>query len=368
MNLKEELIKLKNKLVDNDKDVSLRHKIDKFIIWYEKNMRNFFSNSPEDIRNFIEKMAVWYELRYPDYNIDNILNIEKTSVEKNKMFNKNPYINKTNDELDILVDNNKSREIFKYLEWDKFYNTNAFIQSLEEDEVNLLRKPTYDYWIFLDGGLILLSKKGTIIDGRKYLNIKNDFNYSRLIGMNIKDAIHILKDEEPYVNTDKIEKVIKDYELQSIFKEQLLDCIMYRIIERKNNIFGAYRAFLFAKEFKRNIDIPMKYGLCSKGSIDIELKKFIYDYLESGGSKELKYNTNYFSNKKPEQKNIQEIIDEIDFKKEQEQKLINVLSSIIDKEELDELLNKNNTYNKQEMLEKLTVSNNQYKLIKKINK
>ena len=34
MNLKEELIKLKNKLVDNDKDVSLRHKIDKFIIWY----------------------------------------------------------------------------------------------------------------------------------------------------------------------------------------------------------------------------------------------------------------------------------------------------------------------------------------------
>ena len=36
-----------------------------------------------------------------------------------------------------------------------------------------------------------------------------------------------------------------------------LNCVMYRIIERGGNRIGPRRGFLFAKEFGRNIDIPM---------------------------------------------------------------------------------------------------------------
>ena len=34
----------------------------------------------------------------------------------------------------------------------------------------------------------------------------------------------------------------------------MLNCVMYRIIERGGNRIGPRRAFLYAKEFERNID------------------------------------------------------------------------------------------------------------------
>ena len=54
---------------------------------------------------------------------------------------------------------------------------------------------------------------------------------------------------------------------------------------------GPRRAFLFAKEFGRNIDIPMKYGVDYS---DPGLRSFILEYIKSGGRKDLKCYVGYF--------------------------------------------------------------------------
>lgn len=77
----------------------------------------------------------------------------------------------------------------------------------------------------------------------------------------------------------------------SLLGEAILDCAMYRIIQRGGNRKGPRRALLFAKEFKRDIDIPMKYGVdCS----DTYLKTFIHKYLDFGGSRNLVCYDDYF--------------------------------------------------------------------------
>ena len=61
---------------------------------------------------------------------------------------------------------------------------------------------------------------------------------------------------------------------------------MYRIIERGGNRFGPRRAFLFAKEFGRNIDVPMMYGVDTS---DPGLRYFMNEYLKAGGNPENVY-------------------------------------------------------------------------------
>ena len=397
MNLKEELLKLKNKLLEknnklqNDNDnkehpykvlatheelksmekqyyqekngktseqltnlfsASLNDKVEEFIKWYKKNMYDdYFLSTPEEVRNFIEKMAVWYELRYPDYSVMGMLYGREIYNSSNQMFIENPYINKTNEELDILLENNKSREMFDYLEWDKFYNTRSFINSLPEDEKELLRKPRYFWSVDYNGASIRLTAKGTIENVRKFYFGPIKFDYQKLVGMNIKDALVILEKEAPHHDVTEIKNKIKDYDNQCKFKQDLLDSVMYRIMEREINRIGAYRAFLFAKEFNRNIDIPLQYGL---GRIDSDLKNFIFDYLEAGGNKNLSCYTNYYFRKSDFKEikimTIEEIINMFSYdwykdvnvrkmisndRMELDQRLVNALANRIVQEELE---------------------------------
>lgn len=392
MNLKEELQKLKNKLLAKNDNVqsderpykvlatfeeikemekqyykekngisteslsysfssSLNAKVEKFIKWYKDNMyENFFDNTPEEVRNFIEKMAVWYELRYSDNGVIDMLYEWESSRQNYLMFNENTYINKTNEELDVLLNNNPSKEIFNYLEWDKFYNTRVFIDSLHEYEKELLRKPKYFWHIDYNGISLYLTAKGTIERARKFYFGVDKFDYKKLIGMNIKEALVVLKKEYPHRDEYEVMKRIKDYDNQCKFKEELLDCVMYRIMERGQNRVAAYRAFLFAKEFNRNIDIPLQYGLAR---VDVDLKKFIFEYLNAGGNKNLVCYPNYYSRESKFEKldtiTIQEIIDKYykewyeEPEKEEEttdnsvelkQRLVNVLAGSINQEEL----------------------------------
>ena len=66
---------------------------------------------------------------------------------------------------------------------------------------------------------------------------------------------------------------------------------MYRIIERGGNRIGPRRAFLFAKEFNRNIDIPIKFGIELS---DPGLRSFINEYIKLGGNNDLVCYQNYF--------------------------------------------------------------------------
>lgn len=335
----------------NIRNISLDDKVDEFISWYSNNMvKGHYTDigeyrKPRDLKNFIEKMAVWYELRYPDYEVNRMMYCcSQESKDINEiMFYKNQYMN---NKIDILI---------KELNWSQFYNTHAFIKSLPSNEKYYFEKAKYsDYTrLFIDdyrGDIIIyLTSNGFVKEIREtYLTPINEKNLdsSELIGMNIKDVIVILK--EKYNCTDKqlkcIIEEINNYDNKIMFKEELLNCVMYRIIERGGNRIGPRRGFLFAKEFGRNIDIPMMYAIDRS---DPGLRLFINEYIKAGGSKDLICYIGYFSRTNEMEKldttSIQDLIltqnnnaatkytpeeDEL------HQILVNVLASQVDQDEV----------------------------------
>ena len=346
-------ISLFDKASDNNiKNIDLDDKVDNFIDWYFENMvKGHYTDvgefqEPNDMRNFIEKMAVWYELRYPDYEINRLMpgsGQEVTEI-SDVMFNSNNYINELFDKNDDV----------RAIDWDKFYNTHAFIKSLPGNEKYYLEKAKYsDYTrLFIDDYreiIICLTSNGCVKGIREtYLAPINGkyLDSSELIGMNIKDVIVILK--KKYNCTDKQLKCmieeINDYDNKIMFKEELLNCVMYRIIERGGNRVGPRRGFLFAKEFGRNIDIPMMYAIDRS---DPGLRLFINEYIKAGGSKDLICYIGYFSRinkmKKLDTISIQDLIliqnnNAATFYTPEEtalhQRLVNALASQIDQDEV----------------------------------
>lgn len=346
----------------------LDDKVDEFISWYTNNMvKGHYTDiseyrKPRDLRNFIEKMAVWYEIRYPDYEVNRMMyccSQEQKDINE-IMFYKNQYMHNKVDESYVIGNEEKmlvwAHEyiLVKKLNWSQFYNAKAFINSLPSDEKHYLLKAKYNYYtrLFIDDYrniIIYLTSNGFVKEIREtYLAPINgkSLDSNELIGMNIKDVIVILK--EKYNCTEKqlkdIIKEINDYENQKTFKEELLNCVMYRIIERGGTRIGSRRAFLFAQEFRRNIDIPMIYGV---DYLDPGLREFMNLYLKTGGSKELVCFTNYGCRASKKEKlnttTIQELIKNhwnnaaptyTPEEDELHQRLVNILTSQVNQDEV----------------------------------
>lgn len=234
-----------------EKNYELDDKVDNYIEWYYKHQNEIYKSKEysyretKRMRNFIERMAVWYEFKYPNNEINNAL------------FDKN-YNNPN------------------------LFDTHTFITLLPKNEKQYFNKPCYKklvYFKYPNLAHMYLTKKGLVkdVDGIKS-------NYKNFYGKHIKEVVSFLKknkiDSSKYI---ELENAIKDYENQKYQKEEMLNCIMYRIIERDYE-YGAKRAFLFAKEFNRNIDIPLKYGISYLNS---DLRLFINEYIKAGGSKDL---------------------------------------------------------------------------------
>ncbi|MCI8445477.1 MAG: hypothetical protein HFG15_03470 [Bacilli bacterium] len=286
MEIKEGLIKLRKQLERKSKKVrviTLDDKVDEFIDWYSENMvKGRYADTAEyhfpiDMRNFIEKMAVWYELRYPDYEIYKMMfgSIQGPIDINEVMFANNQY---TKDVLDEDSD-------IKGLDWAEFYNTKAFINSLPRSEREVFSRPEYPriaYWSLIRH--LHLTHDGFVkID--EYMDVIPGIDNENLEGKHIKEVVSMLKEKGiKFPENNEFEKVIKDYDNQIYQKDEMLNCVMYRIIERGANRIGARRAFLFAKEFGRNIDIPMAYGVDTADSC---LKLFMDEYIKAGGSEDL---------------------------------------------------------------------------------
>ena len=330
MNLKEELIKLRNNIVnrkkenidnlsldyvidplpmevfDKSKSIYLNDKIDNYIKWnYKHFVKGKYTDIgeycvPTELRNFIEKMAVWYELRYPDYEINRLMpgsNQENINI-SDVMFNNNRYIN------DLFDDNSDIRA----LDWDDFYNTSVFIKSLSWDERYRFQRAKYKKLVYLDPNYTLhnfmeverktahlhLTSNG-FVESVEGINVYSNFKITneQLKGMHVKDVVNLLKENDIALPKDnELEETIYDVEMWNKQKEGLLDAVMYRIIERGGNRIGPRRGFLFAKEFNRNKDIPMMYAV---DRTDPGLRLFINEYIKAGGSKDLVCYVGYFS-------------------------------------------------------------------------
>lgn len=111
--------------------------------------------------------------------------------------------------------------------------------------------------------------------------------------MNIKEELLQLREKimKKRKKKEESEQDKDTYDLNDKV-EEILNCAMYRIIERGGNRIGPKRAFLFAKEFGRDISIPMMYAIDYS---DPGLRLFINEYIKAGGSKDLECLVGYFS-------------------------------------------------------------------------
>lgn len=357
MTLKEELIGLRSKLLgglnntekENKKikEVSLSEKIDEYILWnYENMVKGNYTNYgesrvPQELRDLIEKMAVWYELRYPDYEVNRRMYCcgqEGLSI-NDIMFSENNYVNELLDEDSDV----------RALDWDEFFNASVFFKSLPWEERYRFNRAKYPQLVYIDSKKsphLHLTSNG-FVEEAEYIDFfsRNKISNEQLRGMHITEVIKLFKEngiELPENN--ELEKSVNRVENEKKEKEGLLDSVMYRIIERGGNRIGPRRAFLFAKEFGRNIDIPMMYAIDRS---DPGLRLFINEYIKNGGSKDLLCYIDYFHSvlvdKKVDTISIQDLIltqnnDAATFYTPEEtelhQRLVNALSSQVNYEEV----------------------------------
>ena len=334
------------KRIKEDKSISLNDKVNNITRWYKdeylKEKDDFVRYySPFKLRDFIEKVAVWYELRYPNCDLDK----EMGAKSKN-----NNYTNKA------LLEDNEYVDVFfsgldlKEFEWSKFYNTHTFISSLDGEERLYFDKPRYPkviVWDNMGTGLypqvqpsnkacLELSKTGKVIGSQNMRLLCTNISDRKLIGMHIVDVINLLHENGIVVSpNNSFVKAVQQYELENEMREKVFDAIMYRIIERGGERVGPKRGLIFAKEFGRDIDVPMKYGMDLS---DPYLEDFINEYLKSGGNKNLECLLNYFICKgdysKIKRRTISEMLSSsrryTEEEKELAQKLVDLLASQVD--------------------------------------
>lgn len=174
--------------------------------------------------------------------------------------------------------------------------------------------------------------------------IDHNISDDELIGKHIKEVVQLLKDKKiDFPEENELEKAIKNYNDNIYLKEEILNCVMYKIIKRGQNIIGPRRAFLFAKEFDINIDIPMTYGIDYS---DANLRLFINEYIKAGEKKDLVCYVDYFYSdfeyKLEKSITIEELLkslscnNKVFYTPEEErlhQSLVNILNSQIDQTE-----------------------------------
>lgn len=350
MSIKDELLKFRTKLIGATEVestlIDLDAKVDEFIDWYFENMvkGNYTDigeyHAPREMRDLIEKIAVWYELRYPSYEINRLMpgsGQEQINV-NDVMFKNNPYVN------ELLDENSDAKE----LDWNDFYNTNVFMKSLPWEERCYFTKPRYRNIVYLNPNSrvahLHLTKNGFVemaedVTGYTESVIKDE----ELTGLNVRDVVKLFQEKGIELpENNELEKTINEANKWIQQKEGILDCAMYRIIERGGNRIGPRRAFLFAKEFGRNIDIPMMYAVDRS---DPGLRLFMNEYIKSGGSKDLECYVGYFSRASKKEKldtvTIQDLIltlwnNAATFYTPEEdelhQRLVNAIASQVDQE------------------------------------
>ena len=277
------------------KSVSLENKLKEYYSWYAKNFisyncdKNYFLDKE---KRFIEKVATWYELRYPEYEINRLMRCigqEDTKID-DVMFRDNEYV------TDLLGEDTDAKE----LEWVDFYNSDTFIKSLPWEEQIRFGRPSYRSGIlyFLNSNDV--SEDAYLFFPHLHLNkfgeveeadcvgilTKHVIEDEELVGLHVSEVVKLFRERGVKLPPhNEIEPAINKYNKRVEYQERMLDAIMYKIIQNGGTRIGARRAFLFAKEFGRNIDIPMKYGIDSS---DHGLRIFIKEYEKMGGDLNLK--------------------------------------------------------------------------------
>lgn len=266
---------MRKKNIDIYKQV--KKNIEHFIDAHSYDIDKPKDEAKQDIRNFIEKMSVWFELRYPDSEIKRMFNESNTEADlTTEIFYNNPHL------ADILK--NSMTEID--LKWHAFYNYDAFYASLSEEEKRFIKEPCYPDLVYLYRGKVdhvHLSPEGYV---EMYESTTISSGYISSVTSEYKDChiekfIKILEEKGKHIDTNsEVYKAINLYDNQNRLRNNMIECVMYRIMMRGDKRESALRrSYLFAKEFcPMEIDFLADYAVVYD---DLELLRFMRNDLGS---------------------------------------------------------------------------------------
>ncbi len=285
----------------NEETIDLSKKIEDYLNWYyeqklmELNNENYAKEEVQNMKDFIEKTACWYENRYPE--TDDINGI---------MFNKNEYIKTL---LEGIVD----PELLECVDfdWPSFYNKETYFKTIPREKylyfdepfdeskfrkLYLLKSGDRNLWINLD-----LSPEG-IVTFADLIPFTWDMNVrsNELIGKTAEEVLEYFKDKNiPLTEDNELEADVKRYNDKKYQIEEMLNCIMYRIMERGREVIGPRRAYEFAKDFDIDTSIPIKYAATTYTP---GVRELMHEYIKDGGNPDLECYIDYFersANNKP---------------------------------------------------------------------
>ena len=245
---------------------------DKITFYLEWCKKNNVEHDVKDIKDIIDKVTVWYELRYPDAYLDK-------------------------DDIDcVMLDCSGTDNVQS---WGDFYNFDKFYYSLSRKEKSLLNFPIFVDIIYLNNGSshIHFNEDGSISDASDvYLGNKGDAS-SLLNGKTIDEWPSIMKENGFVVDYARINGIINNYKKRVQVRECLFDSIMYNLIERGGKYYGPRRGVLFAREFERDVRVPVSYG---DSSLALE-------YLVNDGDESLMCFSDYYDGNL-ERKSVKDIL------------------------------------------------------------
>ena len=254
-------------------EVDLDKRVQNFLDDYRKTVHEL-RRSGEYVANletvlmeaFINKMAAWYEMVYPD---DLLYWTFPTKYE-------DPH-----DFICLLTD--VEREML---------HKHRYRDDCEDDDVIKIRDIWFDSiysYVIVGDNAIIKEADGV------YRYSKGRVDDSELIGLNLEEAAELLKNADVDIEDSQLACVIRNHNKRLQLREDMLDAIMYKLIEHGTyNDTGCMRAYIFAKDFGRDINIPIIYSrvISSKA-----YREFINTYIHDGGDIDIEHYNDYFLDK-----------------------------------------------------------------------
>jgi hypothetical protein len=165
----------------------------------------------------------------------------------------------------------------------------SFRKDIRFHEYNILAPRTKADYAFIQHMLYHLRDDGIITDSDDVWVIRKkpgDFMSCGVFfdGKSLKDVERINDENNLGLNIANVKRIVSIINFKESIREGLLDTVMYKMISSGGKYYGPRRAYLFAKEFKRNMELPIKYGDSS----------LIMDYLQNDGDGNLMCYIKYF--------------------------------------------------------------------------
>lgn len=258
---------------DSTEEIDLDKKVQSFLDDYRKTVHELM-RSGEYAANletvlmeaFVNKMAAWYEMVYPD---DLLYWTFPTKYE-------DPH-----DFICLLTDVEREA-LHKHRYRDDYKNDDVIkIRDIWFDSI-------YSYVIVGDNAII---KEADDV----YRYSKGRVDDSELIGLNLEEAAELLKNADVDIDDSELACAIKNHNKRLQLREDMLDAIMYKLIEHGTyNNTGCMRAYIFAKDFERDINIPIIYSRVTSSKA---YREFINTYLHDGGDIDIEHYNDYFLDK-----------------------------------------------------------------------